>query len=120
NNLYKHTDLQTNFGANMLALVDGVPRTLSLDAAPPPAAVRAHSRPSAPATPGQGAPSNTQPRPPSHAQHPQPPQTNAPLTPHTPPPPDNTPNKPSAPAPTTTLIHSPAVDRCAPAEKGES
>ncbi|GAA2676841.1 DNA gyrase subunit A [Streptomyces aculeolatus] len=32
NNLYKHTDLQTNFGANMLALVDGVPRTLSLDA----------------------------------------------------------------------------------------
>nr|WP_052390660.1 DNA gyrase subunit A [Streptomyces sp. NRRL B-24484] len=32
NNLYKHTDLQTNFGANMLALVDGVPRTLALDA----------------------------------------------------------------------------------------
>jgi DNA gyrase subunit A len=32
NNLYKHTDLQTNFSANMLALVDGVPRTLSLDA----------------------------------------------------------------------------------------
>ncbi|MFI8850609.1 DNA gyrase subunit A [Streptomyces sp. 891-h] len=32
NNLYKHTDLQTNFGANMLALVEGVPRTLSLDA----------------------------------------------------------------------------------------
>ncbi|NGN63909.1 DNA gyrase subunit A [Streptomyces sp. A7024] len=32
NNLFKHTDLQTNFGANMLALVDGVPRTLSLDA----------------------------------------------------------------------------------------
>ncbi|MEV7602874.1 DNA gyrase subunit A [Kitasatospora sp. NPDC089797] len=32
NNLYKHTELQTNFGANMLALVDGVPRTLSLDA----------------------------------------------------------------------------------------
>ncbi|WP_248122630.1 DNA gyrase subunit A [Micrococcus lacusdianchii] len=31
NNLYKHTDLQTNFSANMLALVDGVPRTLSLD-----------------------------------------------------------------------------------------
>ena len=28
NNLYKHTQLQTNFGANMLALVDGVPRTL--------------------------------------------------------------------------------------------
>ncbi|MDX6352970.1 MAG: gyrase subunit [Streptomyces sp.] len=31
NNLYKHTDLQSNFSANMLALVDGVPRTLSLD-----------------------------------------------------------------------------------------
>ncbi|PWS45292.1 hypothetical protein DLE01_39100, partial [Streptomyces sp. FT05W] len=31
-NLYKHTDLQSNFGANMLALVDGVPRTLSIDA----------------------------------------------------------------------------------------
>ncbi len=32
NNLYKHTQLQENFGANMLALVDDVPRTLSLDA----------------------------------------------------------------------------------------
>ncbi|GAA2033178.1 DNA gyrase subunit A [Pseudokineococcus marinus] len=31
NNLYKHTALQQSFGANMLALVDGVPRTLSLD-----------------------------------------------------------------------------------------
>lgn len=31
NNLYKHTQLQNNFSANMLALVDGVPRTLSLD-----------------------------------------------------------------------------------------
>ncbi|MFI6324813.1 DNA gyrase subunit A [Nonomuraea sp. NPDC050556] len=31
NNLYKHTQLQDTFGANMLALVDGVPRTLSLD-----------------------------------------------------------------------------------------
>lgn len=31
NNLYKHTQLQNNFPANMLALVDGVPRTLSLD-----------------------------------------------------------------------------------------
>jgi DNA gyrase subunit A len=30
NNLYKHTQLQETFGANMLALVDGVPRTLSL------------------------------------------------------------------------------------------
>ena len=32
NNLFKHTQLQTNFGANMLALVDGVPRTLPIDA----------------------------------------------------------------------------------------
>ncbi|HPZ70365.1 MAG TPA: DNA gyrase subunit A, partial [Dermatophilaceae bacterium] len=32
NNLYKHTQLQTTFGANMLALVDEVPRTLPLDA----------------------------------------------------------------------------------------
>ena len=32
NKLYKHTQLQTNFGANMLALVDGVPRTLPIDA----------------------------------------------------------------------------------------
>ncbi|MCK0439031.1 DNA gyrase subunit A [Gordonia alkaliphila] len=31
NNLYKHTQLQTNFGANMLSIVDGVPRTLRLD-----------------------------------------------------------------------------------------
>jgi len=31
NNLYKHTDLQSNFSANMLAIVDGVPRTLPLD-----------------------------------------------------------------------------------------
>ncbi|WP_138316039.1 DNA gyrase subunit A [Rhodoluna limnophila] len=31
NNLYKLTPLQENFSANMLALVDGVPRTLSLD-----------------------------------------------------------------------------------------
>jgi DNA gyrase subunit A len=31
NNLYKFTPLQENFSANMLALVDGVPRTLSLD-----------------------------------------------------------------------------------------
>jgi DNA gyrase subunit A len=30
NNLYKHTELQTNFSANMLALVDEVPRTLTL------------------------------------------------------------------------------------------
>jgi len=30
NNLYKHTPLQTSFGVNMVALVDGVPRTLSL------------------------------------------------------------------------------------------
>jgi DNA gyrase subunit A len=33
NNLYKHTPLQTSFSANMLALVDGVPRTLSLSQA---------------------------------------------------------------------------------------
>jgi DNA gyrase subunit A len=32
NNLFKHTELQTNFSANMLALVDGVPRTLPVDA----------------------------------------------------------------------------------------
>ena len=32
NNLYKHSQLQQTFGANMLARVDGVPRTLSLDA----------------------------------------------------------------------------------------
>jgi DNA gyrase subunit A len=31
NNLYKHTQLQENFGANMLAIVEGVPRTLSID-----------------------------------------------------------------------------------------
>jgi DNA gyrase subunit A len=30
NNLYKHTPLQTSFGVNMLALVDGIPRTLTL------------------------------------------------------------------------------------------
>ncbi|MBT1018126.1 DNA gyrase subunit A [Canibacter sp. lx-72] len=30
NNLYKHTQLQDNFSANMLTIVDGVPRTLSL------------------------------------------------------------------------------------------
>jgi DNA gyrase subunit A len=33
NNLYKHTPLQTSFGVNMVALVDGVPRTLNLRAA---------------------------------------------------------------------------------------
>ena len=32
NNLYKHTQLQANFSANMLALVDGVPRTLPVSA----------------------------------------------------------------------------------------
>ncbi len=31
NQLYKHTQLQDNFGANMLALVDGVPRTLTVE-----------------------------------------------------------------------------------------
>lgn len=33
NQLYKHTQLQDSFGVNLLALVDGVPRTLTLDAA---------------------------------------------------------------------------------------
>ena len=33
NNLYKHTQLQDSFGVNMLAIVDGVPRTLRLDQA---------------------------------------------------------------------------------------
>ena len=32
NNLYKHTPLQSTFGANMVALVDGSPRTLGLKA----------------------------------------------------------------------------------------
>ncbi len=32
NNLYKHTQMQETFGANMLAIVDGVPQTLPLDA----------------------------------------------------------------------------------------
>ena len=31
NQLFKHTQLQETFGANMVALVDGVPRTLPLD-----------------------------------------------------------------------------------------
>ncbi len=31
NNLFKHTQLQENFGANMLAIVDGIPRTLPID-----------------------------------------------------------------------------------------
>jgi DNA gyrase subunit A len=31
NNLYRQTQLQDNFGANMLAIVDGVPRTLTID-----------------------------------------------------------------------------------------
>ncbi|MDT0274390.1 DNA gyrase subunit A [Blastococcus goldschmidtiae] len=31
NNLYKHSQLQTTFGCNMLSIVDGVPRTLRLD-----------------------------------------------------------------------------------------
>ena len=31
NQLFKHTQLQDTFGANMLAIVDGVPRTLTLD-----------------------------------------------------------------------------------------
>ncbi len=35
NNLFKHTPLQTSFGVNMVALVDGVPRTLNLAQALP-------------------------------------------------------------------------------------
>ena len=31
NNLYKHSQLQTSFGASMLSIVDGVPRTLRID-----------------------------------------------------------------------------------------
>lgn len=31
NNLYRQTQLQDNFGANMLSIVDGVPRTLPID-----------------------------------------------------------------------------------------
>ena len=31
NNLYKHSQLQTSFGANILSIVDGVPRTLRID-----------------------------------------------------------------------------------------
>ncbi len=31
NNLFKHTQLQDNFSCNMIALVDGIPRTLPLD-----------------------------------------------------------------------------------------
>ena len=31
NNLYKHSQLQTSFGANMLSIVEGVPRTLPID-----------------------------------------------------------------------------------------
>ncbi len=34
NNLYKYTSLQTTFGVNMLALVDGVPKCLSLPGDP--------------------------------------------------------------------------------------
>jgi DNA gyrase subunit A len=30
NNLYKHTPLQTSFAANMVALIDGIPRTINL------------------------------------------------------------------------------------------
>ena len=70
NNLYKHTQLQTSFGCNMLSIVDGVPRTLRLDqmirlyvdasvrghrsAYPVPAAQGRGARPH-PARPGQGA-----------------------------------------------------------------
>ena len=53
NNLYKHTQLQDTFGANMLALVDGVPRTLRLDQFDPATTSRTRSRSSSGA-PGSG------------------------------------------------------------------
>ncbi len=51
NKLYKHTPMQTTFGVNMVALVDGVPRTLGLRAADqqlrrPPARGRSSGAPS--------------------------------------------------------------------------
>ena len=70
NNLLKHTELQTNFSANMLALVDGVPRTLTdrpvhqqlghppdrgHPAADPLPAARGRGARPHPARPGQGA-----------------------------------------------------------------
>ena len=53
NNLYKHTQLQDNFGANMLALVDGVPRTLTAGPADP-VLGRAPDRGHRPAHPSTG------------------------------------------------------------------
>ena len=47
NQLYKHTPLQTTFGVNMVALVESVPRTLSLRERHPalrPAPARGHRR----------------------------------------------------------------------------
>ena len=44
NNLYKHTQLQETFGANMLALVDGVPRTLQPGPVHPATTSRTRSR----------------------------------------------------------------------------
>ena len=52
NKLYKHTPMQSTFGVNMVALVDGVPRTLSLrevDRHLRPAPARGH-RPARPST----------------------------------------------------------------------
>ena len=58
NNLYKHTPLQTNFAVNIVALVDGVPRTLNLraGAAPPTSTTRSRWSPSlaVPAREGPG------------------------------------------------------------------
>ena len=42
NQLYKHTAMQSTFGVNMVALVDGIPRTLSLSRSSPPTS--AHQR----------------------------------------------------------------------------
>jgi DNA gyrase subunit A len=52
NNLYKHTPLQTSFAVNMVALVDGVPRTLNLRDAlqSPTSTTRSRSSPAAPST----------------------------------------------------------------------
>ena len=60
NNLYKHTPLQTSFGVNMVALVDGVPRTLNLvqAAAAPTSPTRSRSSAAGPSScsrrPGTG------------------------------------------------------------------
>ena len=52
NQLYKHTAMQNTFGVNMVALVDGVPRTLCAQGADPvtTSATSARSSPAAPST----------------------------------------------------------------------